>query len=146
MLSSIINLKFPSTAEAKIEASHFSEISGSKISYHEYLGIQITIGKSGELSIGVRFDEAVRLKKFESDIPTCYQILKSPLFIRKKNIQVFASIVLRGKHKIQLLIFQLEKRLISGGIFFSISLSLFKSENQNMCGLLFFLTQFNKGY
>ena len=49
MFSSIINLKFPSTAEAKIAASHFSEILGSKISHYDYLGIQITIGKSGEL-------------------------------------------------------------------------------------------------
>ena len=58
MFSSIINLKFPSTAEAKIAASHFSEILGSKISHYDYLGIQITIGKSGELSVCVRFDEA----------------------------------------------------------------------------------------
>ena len=101
MFSSIINLKFPSTAEAKIAASHFSEILGSKISHYDYLGIQITIGKSGELSVCVRFDEATRLKNLKTMFLVCFQILKNPLFIKKKNTQVCASIALNGKHKIQ---------------------------------------------
>ena len=91
MFSSIINLKFPSTAEAKIAASHFSEILGSKISHYDYLGIQITIGKSGELSVCVRFDEATRLKKFENDVSGLLSDIKKSLFIKKKNTQVCAS-------------------------------------------------------
>ena len=85
MFSSIINLKFPSTAEAKIAASHFSEILGSKISYYDYLGIQITIGKSGELSVGVRFDEVVRLKKFENDIPGLLSDIKKSFIYKEEK-------------------------------------------------------------
>ncbi len=85
MFSSIINLKFPSTAEAKIAASHFSEILGSKISHYDYLGIQITIGKSGELSVCVRFDEATRLKKFENDVAGLLSDIKKSFIYKEEK-------------------------------------------------------------
>ena len=88
MFSSIINLKFPSTAEAKIAASHFSEILGSKISHYDYLGIQITIGKSGELSVCVRFDDATRLKKFENDVSGLLSDIKKSFIYKEEKYSV----------------------------------------------------------
>ena len=65
MFGKVLNLRFSSVSEAKIAASFCSENFGSKISEYDIIGLNITIGQSGDLNVLFKFNNSDSLKNFE---------------------------------------------------------------------------------
>ena len=51
MYSSQLQLKFSNVSEAKIAAQSLCELLKSRISVFDFHGLQVTVGKDGDLSI-----------------------------------------------------------------------------------------------
>ena len=64
MFSTQLQLKFASIAEGKIAAQTLCELLKSRISIYDFHGLHVTIGKEGELAVGVRFEEVTAMTKF----------------------------------------------------------------------------------
>ena len=69
MYSSQLQLKFSNVSEAKIAAQSLCELLKSRISVFDFHGLQVTVGKDGDLSISVRFQDVKAMNDFEKDIP-----------------------------------------------------------------------------
>ena len=69
MFSTQLQFKFASIAEAKIAANSLSDMLRSRISIFDFQGLQVTVGKDGDVAISVRFDEMDALKNFERELP-----------------------------------------------------------------------------
>ena len=69
MFSTQLQFKFTSVAQAKIAAGSLSELLRSKISTFDFQGLQVTVGKDGDLAINIRFDEMLAMKNFERELP-----------------------------------------------------------------------------
>ena len=76
MFSTQLQLKFTSISEAKIAAQSLCELLKSRITAFNFQGLQVTVGKGGDLAISVRFDEVESMVKFE-DLPTILQDIKN---------------------------------------------------------------------
>ncbi|MGI9398158.1 MAG: hypothetical protein ACR2OQ_02495, partial [Paracoccaceae bacterium] len=69
MYSSQLQLKFSNVSEAKIAAQSLCELLKSRISVFDFHGLHVTVGKDGDLSISVRFQDVKAMNAFEQDIP-----------------------------------------------------------------------------
>ena len=67
MFGKVLNFKFSSVSEAKIAASFCSDNFGSKISEFDIIGLNITIGQSGDLNVLFKFNNSDSLKNFEEN-------------------------------------------------------------------------------
>tara|TARA_X000000950_G_scaffold226788_1_gene273707 strand:- start:671 stop:1015 length:345 start_codon:yes stop_codon:yes gene_type:complete len=67
MYASVLQFKFTSLNEAKIASGYISEGLGGKIAEFDFHGLNIMLGKSGEVTVTVRFEDAQMLKKFEAN-------------------------------------------------------------------------------
>lgn len=76
MFSTQLQLKFASIAEAKIAAQSLCELLKTRISLFDLQGLQVTIGKDGDLAVSVRFQDAASMEKFEKDLPTILEDIK----------------------------------------------------------------------
>ena len=65
MFAKVYQYKFPGVSEAKVAASYCSDKLGKKIVEFDFEGLNIMIGKDGDLSI-IKFSESSKLKKFEN--------------------------------------------------------------------------------
>lgn len=77
MFASVMQFKFSSLSEAKIAAGFFSEGLGGKIADYDFHGLNIMLGKDGEVTVAVRFEDALMLKKFEKESPQLIEEIKS---------------------------------------------------------------------
>ena len=66
MFAKVYQYKFPGVSEAKVAASYCSDKLGKKIVEFDFEGLNIMIGKDGDLSIIIKFSESSKLKKFEN--------------------------------------------------------------------------------
>lgn len=67
MYASVMQFKFTSLSEAKIASGYISEGLGGKIAEYDFHGLNIMLGKAGEVTVTVRFEDPKMLKKFEAN-------------------------------------------------------------------------------
>lgn len=65
MYAKVYQYKFPSVSEAKVAASFLADLLGKKIDQYNFQGLNIMIGKDGDLSIIIKFEDISSLKKYE---------------------------------------------------------------------------------
>ena len=58
MFAKVYQYKFPGVSEAKVAASYCSDKLGKKIVEFDFEGLNIMIGKDGDLSIIIKFSES----------------------------------------------------------------------------------------
>ena len=85
MFSTQLQLKFTSIAEAKIAAQSLCELLKSRITTFNLQGLQVTVGKGGDLAISVRFDEVDAMVKFEEDLPTILEDIKTAFVFKSSR-------------------------------------------------------------
>ena len=85
MFSTQLQLKFTSISEAKIAAQSLCEILKSRITAFNLQGLQVTVGKGGDLAISVRFDEVESMIKFEDDLPTILEDIKNAFVFKSSR-------------------------------------------------------------
>ena len=85
MFGKVLNFRFSSVSEAKIAASFCSENFGSKISEFEIIGLDITIGQSGDLNVLFKFSNADSLKHFEENYKNIISDLKQSFTFKENN-------------------------------------------------------------
>ena len=85
MFSTQLQLKFTSISEAKIAAQSLCELLKSRITAFNLQGVQVTVGKHGDLAISVRFDEAESMIKFEEDLPTILEDIKNAFVFKSSR-------------------------------------------------------------
>lgn len=85
MFSTQLQLKFTSISEAKIAAQSLCEILKSRITAFNLQGLQVTVGKGGDLAISVRFDEVESMIKFEEDLPTILEDVKKAFVFKSSK-------------------------------------------------------------
>ena len=85
MFSTQLQLKFASISEAKIAAQSLCEILKSRITAFNLQGLQVTVGKGGDLAISVRFDEVESMVKFEKDLPTILEDIKKAFVFKSSR-------------------------------------------------------------
>ena len=85
MFSTQLQLKFTSVSEAKIAAQSLCELLKSRITAFNFQGLQVTVGKGGDLAISVRFDEVEAMLKFEEDLPTILQDIKNAFVFKSSR-------------------------------------------------------------
>ena len=76
MFSTQLQLKFTSISEAKIAAQSLCEALRGRISAFNLQGLQVTVGKDGDLAVNVRFDDIESMVNFEKDLPTILEDIK----------------------------------------------------------------------
>ena len=85
MFGKVLNFRFSSVSEAKIAASFCSENFGSKISEYKIIGLNITIGQSGDLNVLFKFSNADSLKNFEENYKNIISDLKQSFTFKENN-------------------------------------------------------------
>ena len=85
MFSTQLQLKFTSISEAKIAAQSLCEILKSRITTCNLQGLQVTVGKGGDLAIGVRFNEVESMVKFEEDLPSILEDIKNAFVFKSSR-------------------------------------------------------------
>ena len=84
MYAKIYQYKFPGVSEAKIAASFCADTLGKKIVDFNFQGLNVMIGKDGDLSIIIKFEDIDALKKFEKISDSFISDLKKS-FVFKEN-------------------------------------------------------------
>ena len=82
MYSSQLQLKFSNVSEAKIAAQSLCELLKSRISVFDFHGLHVTVGKDGDLSISVRFQDVKAMNAFEKDIPKVIEDIKQAFLFK----------------------------------------------------------------
>ncbi len=85
MFGKVLNFRFSSVSEAKIAASFCSENFGSKISEYKIIGLNITIGQSGDLNVLFKFSNADSLRNFEENYKNIISDLKQSFTFKENN-------------------------------------------------------------
>ena len=85
MFSTQLQLKFTSISEAKIAAQSLCELLKSRITAFNLQGVQVTVGKGGDLAISVRFDEVESMIKFEEDLPAILEDIKNAFVFKSSR-------------------------------------------------------------
>jgi hypothetical protein len=85
MFSTQLQLKFTSISEAKIAAQSLCELLKNRITAFNLQGVQVTVGKDGDLAISVRFDEVESMIKFEEDLPTILEDIKNAFVFKSSR-------------------------------------------------------------
>ena len=88
MFSSQLQFKFTSVAQAKIAPCTLSQMLKEKISTFDIHGLQVTVGKDGDLAVNVRFDDMSALNNFERQVPEMLEDTKQA-FVYKQAIYFF---------------------------------------------------------
>ena len=76
MFSTQLQLKFVSISEAKIAAQSLCDMLRNRISAFNLQGLQVTVGKDGDLAVNVRFDDVESMVRFEKDLPLILEDIK----------------------------------------------------------------------
>ena len=84
MFAKVYQYKFPSITEAKVAASFCSAHLGKQITKYNFQSLNILIGKEGDLSIFIKFENIDRLKKYENESDQFIKELKQT-FVFKEN-------------------------------------------------------------
>ena len=84
MFAKVYQYKFPSITEAKVAASFCSDHLGKQITKYNFQSLNILIGKEGDLSIFIKFENIDRLKKYENESDQFIKELKQT-FVFKEN-------------------------------------------------------------
>ncbi len=84
MYAKVYQYKFPGVSEAKIAASFCADALGKKIVDFNFQGLNVMIGKDGDLSIIIKFDDIDALKKYEAISDSFISDLKKS-FVFKEN-------------------------------------------------------------
>ena len=84
MFAKVYQYKFPSITEAKVAASFCSDHLGKQITKYNFQSLNILIGKDGDLSIFIKFENIDRLKKYENESDQFIKELKQT-FVFKEN-------------------------------------------------------------
>ena len=92
MFAKVYQYKFSGVSEAKVAASYCSDKLGKKIVEFDFEGLNIMIGKDGDLSIIIKFSESSKLKKFEN-------VLLSP-HNSNASVEVFNKVDIRSINNI----------------------------------------------
>ena len=90
MYSSQLQLKFSNVSEAKIAAQSLCELLKSRISVFDFHGLQVTVGKDGDLSISVRFQDVKAMNDFEKDIPKVIEDINKARYAIKRVLILLA--------------------------------------------------------
>ena len=85
MFGKVLNFRFSSVSEAQIAASFCSENFGSKISEYKIIGLNITIGQSGDLNVLFKFSNADSLRNFEENYKNIISDLKQSFTFKENN-------------------------------------------------------------
>ena len=85
MFGKVLNLRFSSVSEAKIAASFCSENFGSKISEYDIIGLNITIGLSGDLHVLFKLNNSDSLKNFEENFKNIISDLRQSFTFKENN-------------------------------------------------------------
>ena len=85
MFSTQLQLKFTSISEAKLAAQSLCESLKSRITAFNLQGLQVTVGKGGDLAISVRFDDVASMIKFEEDLPTILEDIKNAFVFKSSR-------------------------------------------------------------
>ena len=96
MFAVVLQYKLPSIAEAKMASANLSEALGGKIATFDIHGLNIMLGKDGEVSVTIRFEEAKMLRKFKDNMDMLLEDIKAA-FVFKENKFFGVSIVLSAK-------------------------------------------------
>ena len=84
MFSTQLQLKFASIAEAKIAAQSLCDWK-SRISVFDFQGLQVTVGKDGDLAVNVRFKDAAAMTSFEKDLPVILEDIKQAFVFKSSR-------------------------------------------------------------
>ena len=84
MFAKVYQYKFGTVAEAKVAASFCSDNLGKKISQYKFQSLNVMIGKDGDLSIIIKFENIDALKKYETISDSFIADLKRS-FVFKEN-------------------------------------------------------------
>jgi len=84
MYAKVYQYKFPGVSEAKIAASFCADALGKKIVDFNFQGLNVMIGKDGDLSIIIKFEDIDALKKYETISDSFIADLKKS-FVFKEN-------------------------------------------------------------
>ena len=84
MYAKVYRYKFPSVSEAKVAASFLADLLGKKIDQYNFQGLNIMIGKDGDLSLIIKFENISSLKKYEQVSNEFINDLKKS-FVFKEN-------------------------------------------------------------
>ena len=84
MFGKVYQYKFPSITEAKVASSFCSDHLGKQITKYNFQSLNILIGKEGDLSIFIKFENIDRLKKYENESDQFIKELKQT-FVFKEN-------------------------------------------------------------
>tara|TARA_B100001093_G_C26536855_1_gene888457 strand:- start:214 stop:555 length:342 start_codon:yes stop_codon:yes gene_type:complete len=84
MYAKVYQYKFPGVSEAKIAASFCADMLGKKIVDFNFQGLNVMIGKDGDLSIIIKFEDIEALKKYETISASFIADLKKS-FVFKEN-------------------------------------------------------------
>lgn len=85
MFSTQLQLKFASIAEAKIAAQSLCDLLKSRISVFDFQGLQVTVGKDGDLAVNVRFKDAAAMTGFEKDLPVILEDIKQAFVFKSSR-------------------------------------------------------------
>ena len=85
MFSTQLQLKFASIAEAKIAAQSLCELLKSRISVFDFQGLQVTVGKDGDLAVNVRFKDAATMTGFEKELPVILEDIKQAFVFKSSR-------------------------------------------------------------
>ena len=84
MFAKVYQYKFPSITEAKVASSFCSDYLGKQITKYKFQSLNILIGKDGDLSIFIKFENIEKLKKYENESDQFIKELKQT-FVFKEN-------------------------------------------------------------
>ncbi|WP_041860958.1 hypothetical protein [Candidatus Puniceispirillum marinum] len=84
MYAKIYQYKFANVNEAKVAAAFCSDYLGGKIAEYKFQAINVAIGKGGDLSILIKFEDINKLKKYEEKAQSFINELKGS-FVFKEN-------------------------------------------------------------
>jgi hypothetical protein len=76
MFATQLQFKFASISEAKIAAQTLCELLKSRISVFNFHGLQVTVGKEGDLAVNIRFQDVTAMVDFEKDLPAILEDIK----------------------------------------------------------------------
>ena len=85
MYAKVYQYKFPSVSEAKIDASFCADTLGKKIVDFNFQGLNVMIGKDGDLSIIIKFEDIEALKRYETLSDRFISDLKKSLVFKENQ-------------------------------------------------------------
>ena len=85
MFARLLQLKFPSVAEAKLASQNLSDTLCARISKFDFHVLHVTVGKEGEIAVNIRFENPERMLAFEKEIPTLLEDIKAAFAFKQSK-------------------------------------------------------------